>query len=330
MMKNLILITCFIAIADSYISAQSDEYLIESFQGEYVELGDYQSLAKRAFGNPLWAEELALNFQFPFYGEFYNTLIYNSDAWGYLTENQESSLSLMEFSRSYAWDIVLDSSNITSDVRIAHVLTNGIQAFVMQFTKMGFFANPEPQSDPSMNFQLWFFENGIMEVHFGEMNMNGTPVYEPGLGFYCYTSSGGIDMSEICGPFMGISNPMNEEDAIALSGSWDDYEVVGNLYSVLNTLPPVGWIIRFKPRVLGIFEPGYEVSEVSISPNPSSSFINITEPGSYINICSLSGQIVYEGITQVTKLDVSTFPQGIYFVKTLSDRGTSIGKFIKY
>jgi len=330
MMKNLILITCFIAIAESYISAQSDEYLIESFQGEYVELGDYQSLAIKALGNPLFEEVLHLDFPFPLYGVNYDSFTYLNDSWGSFTVEQDISLLLMDFSRGYAWDTVQDSNNILSDIRYAHVLTNGIQAFVLQYTKMGFFADPVEEFEPSMNFQIWLFENGVLEVHFGEMDMNGTPIYEPGEGFYCYTTSGGVDMSEICGPHVGISDPLNEENAIAVSGSWDDYEVVGDQYAVLNTLPPVGWIIRFKPRALGIFEPDYEINKVAISPNPASSYINLTEPGSYISICSLSGQIVYQGIVNETKLDISTFPQGIYFVKTLSDKGTSIGKFIKY
>jgi len=260
----------------------------------------------------------------------YDSFTYLNDSWGSFTVEQDISLLLMDFSRGYAWDTVQDSNNILSDIRYAHVLTNGIQAFVLQYTKMGFFADPVEEFEPSMNFQIWLFENGVLEVHFGEMDMNGTPIYEPGEGFYCYTTSGGVDMSEICGPHVGISDPLNEENAIAVSGSWDDYEVVGDQYAVLNTLPPVGWIIRFKPRALGIFEPDYEINKVAISPNPASSYINLTEPGSYISICSLSGQIVYQGIVNETKLDISTFPQGIYFVKTLSDKGTSIGKFIKY
>jgi Secretion system C-terminal sorting domain len=330
-MKTLcsVIFTSLIVGSLSCISAQSDEYVIESFQDEYIALTDYQSVAKLAFGNPIFEVALPLNFQFPFYGAYYDTIIYNTDAWGSLTNNQDVALLLMDFTRGYAWDWVVDTLNITSDIRFAHVLTNGIQAFVLQYTKMGFFADPVEEFDPSMNFQLWFFENGIVEVHFGEMNMNGTPIYDPGEGFYCYTTSGGVDMSEVCGPHMGISDPLNEEDAIALSGSWDNYEVVGDQYAVLNTLPPVGWVIRFEPRALGLFEPDYEINEISMSPIPASSFINLAEPGVQVTVYTLSGEVIYQGITNENTLDVSAFPSGIYFLNTLSERGTSIGKFVK-
>ena len=49
-------------------------------------------------------------------------------------------------------------------------------------------------------------------------------------------------------------------------------------------------------------------------------------------ICRLHSLIVssYQRIVNEAKLDISIFLQGIYFVKTLSDKGLSIGKFIKY
>jgi len=330
-MKTLcsVIFTSLIAGSLSCISAQSDEYVIESFQDEYIALTDYQSVAKLAFGNPIFEVALPLNFQFPFYGAYYDTIIYNTDAWGSLTNNQDVALLLMDFTRGYAWDWVVDTLNITSDIRFAHVLTNSIQAFVLQYTKMGFFADPVEEFDPSMNFQLWFFENGIVEVHFGEMNMNGTPVYDPGEGFYCYSTSGGVDMSEVCGPHMGISDPLNEEDAIALSGSWDNYEVVGDQYAVLNTLPPVGWVIRFEPRTLGLFEPDYQITEFSINPNPAISYIMIPDPGSYVTICDFSGKVKFEGIVTDNKLSVADFPPGMYFVRIASGSGSSIGKFYK-
>jgi len=326
-----LLLVNLLACLVSSISAQSDEYLIESFQGEYSELTEYESAGILGGGNPLWELEFEFGFSFPFYGDFYERMIWNAEAWGMLTLDEDEAFFMMNFTRGYAFEPIDDTIGIESDARFAQVVSNNMKAFVLQYTEYGFFADPyEDSLDVDMNFQFWFYENGVVEVHFGDMDMDGNPIYKPGKGFYCYTTGGGLDTNEVCGPHMGIENPYDEEDGIALKGSYNDFEVSDFVYDIMTDLPPQGWIIRFLPRSVGIFEPDYEINKVSISPNPASSYINLTEPGSYISICSLSGQIIYQGIVNEAKLDISIFPQGIYFVKTLSDKGLSIGKFIKY
>ncbi len=318
--------------APSYhpISAQSAGYTIESFQGVYTELTNYESVSLLTMGDLFWELEFQLNFQFPFYDSLYNRVIYRHDSWGSFTDDEDEALFLMVFTRLYAYDDLIDTSNITSDVRFSHVVSNNMQAFVIQFTNMGFFADPFADSlDTYLNFQLWLFENGIMEVHFGEMHWDGTPIYAPGKGFYCYTTSGGVDTNEVCGPFMGISNPQDEEDAIALSGSYNDFEVVGEHYSVLTTIPPEGWIIRFKPKSVGIFDPEPRTNQLAIKPNPASSYILIPNPGNKVTIFDFSGKILYEGTAPDNKVGVSTLPTGMYFIQMTSDDNSLIGRFFK-
>jgi hypothetical protein len=72
-----------------------------------------------------------------------------------------------------------------------------------------------------------------------------------------------------------IANNYDEEDGIAVSGAYNDYETSSDVYSNLTVIPPPGWIIRFKPKSVGLFEPDYPISEVSIFPNPASAYINI-------------------------------------------------------
>ena len=331
-MKSLIIFLFFIGtfLYSSITLAQSEEYVIESFQGEYNELTEYESMVKIFLGDPLWEFEFELDFQFPFYGEYYDRLIYLSEAWGAVTDNEDLAFFLMDFSRGYAYDNPKDTVNIPSDVRFSHVQANSMQAFVIQYTKNRFFADPNSDEyDTNMNFQLWFFENGVLEVHFGEMHMDENPIYSPGKGFFCYTTDGGVDTSEVCGPHMGISNPYDEEDGIALSGSYYDYEVTGDIYDILTVLPPKGWIIRFKPKSVGIFDPKPRDNQIAISPNPASSFINIPEIGSFVTMYDFSGRILYEGITNENKLNVSDYPSGIYCVKITSGGSSSVGKFYK-
>lgn len=325
------LIANYFALSYHQISAQSEGYTIESVQDVYTELTNYESISLLTMGDLFWEFEFHLNFQFPFYDSVYNRVIHRNDAWGSFTDDEDEALFLMAFTRLYAYDELIDTSNITSDVRFSHVFSNNMQAFVLQFTKNRFYADPFADVlDTYLNFQLWFFENGIMEVHFGEMHMDGTPIYAPGKGFYCYTTSGGVDTNEVCGPYMGISNPEDDEDAIALSGSYDDFEIAGNQYSVLTVLPPEGWIIRFKPKTVGIFEPEPRINEIMIKPNPASSYILISNPNSKVKIFDFSGKILYEGTVTDNKVSVTTFPTGMYFIKIASDEKSFFGRFFKF
>ncbi|MEP6793930.1 MAG: T9SS type A sorting domain-containing protein [Saprospiraceae bacterium] len=306
-----------------HISAQSKGYTIESFQGVYTELADYGSVRTLADGNAIWEIEFPLNFQFPYYNMFYDSLLFNFESWGMFTDDEDESLYLMDFT-SYAW------YDITSDVRFSHVLSNNMQAFVLQYTKMGFFADPFADIlDTYMNFQIWLFENGVLEVHFGEMHMDGTPIYAPGKGFYCYTTSGGVDTTEVCGPHVGISNPYDIDDGIAVSGSYDNFEVTSDIYDNLTVLPPSGWIIRFKPKTVGVFEPGSRKNQIEITPNPASSFILIPYANSTVFIYSCFGEKVYEGVPSENRLSVSFLPIGIYFTRIISNGDSFIGKFLK-
>ena len=118
-------------------------------------------------------------------------------------------------------------------------------------------------------------------------------------------------------------------DAIALSGSYDDYEVTANQYDVLTLMPPEEWIIRFKPKSVGFFEPDYRLSEVSICPNAANTYIRIPEPDSYVTMYDFSGKIMYQGVPNENKMNVSDLTPGIYFIRISSGINSSIGKFYK-
>ena len=326
----IFLLATYFTFSYRQISAQSEGYTIESFQDEYTELSEYESMSKIFGGDPLWEYEFQLDFQFPFYGTTYDKLIYLSEAWGSVTHEEDEALYLMDYFGGYSYPPLEDTSNIESDVRFGHVEVSNMQAFVIQYTKMRFFADLFRDSlNTYMNFQVWFFENGVMEVHFGEMHMDSTPIYAPGKGFYCFDSFQGIDTNEVCGPHVGISNPYNIDDGIAVSGSYDDYEVTSDIYDNLTVLPPAGWIIRFKPKSVGIFEPKPRDNQIVISPNPASSFIQVPVPGNKVTIADFSGKVVYEEVSIENQVSISSLPAGMYFVKMDAGNGPVVGRFIK-
>lgn len=312
----------------SSLCAQSPGYTIESFQGSYTELSSYQSIGILTQGDPLWEYEFQLEFPFPFYDSTYSRMFYNQNAWGSFTEDQDVALFL--FQAPWTYEHIVDTSNITSDVRFAHVEAGDRQAFVIQFTKARFFADPfEDSLDTYVNFQLWFYDNGIMEVHFGEINMDGNPIYEPGVGFYDYTTSGGVDTTYVAGPHMGISHPLNEKDAIGLEGAYNDFEIVGELYSNLTLLPPEGWIIRFKPIEVSTTGHSVHYEVFQVCPNPTNSTIWLPADDVSVFVFNGIGETVYSGNPKDHKLDISSFRAGIYYLHIDSGDKILTGKFIK-
>jgi hypothetical protein len=71
----------------------------------------------------------------------------------------------------------------------------------------------------------------------------------------------------------------------------------------------------------------------SIVPNPSSKNITITAANHFhtIEVDSFLGQTVYSQPHTGNKatLDVSNYPNGIYFVRIISDNGVCVNKFVK-
>ncbi|MDR0206207.1 MAG: T9SS type A sorting domain-containing protein [Bacteroidales bacterium] len=71
----------------------------------------------------------------------------------------------------------------------------------------------------------------------------------------------------------------------------------------------------------------------SIQPNPAHDklTINATTPFNSVNIVNFLGQTVISqnNDTQTTTIDVSNLTQGVYFVRIVSDEGTSVQKFVK-
>ena len=330
-MRTFILFTMLFCSTHSIpnSTAQSTGYTIESFQDVYAELDEYESVVVQTDNFLFWQLEFPLDFQFPYYDSMYNRAIFVHDNWGAFTDDEDISLYLFEYTDFITALYEFPIPNPPSDVRYAHALSNNMEAFVLQYTNNMFFFDLENDTiDTYMNWQVWLFENGVMEIHFGEMHMDDNPIYEPGKGFYFYGNEG-VDTSEIYGPHISIANPLDETDAIALSGSYDDYEITGDLSDVLTIMPPEGWIIRFKPKSVGLFEPDYQITEFSINPNPAISYILIPEPGSYVTMYDFSGKVMFEGIATDNKLSVSDFPPGIYFVRISSGSNSSIGKFFK-
>jgi pimeloyl-ACP methyl ester carboxylesterase len=96
---------------------------------------------------------------------------------------------------------------------------------------------------------------------------------------------------------------------------------------------PYNFIINFKPdgEATNIFDYNGEAN-FNIFPNPSTNTLIIkTRSNSTIEILSIEGQFVkmYNSKGTRTSIDVSDFPNGMYFVKIKMENRTEVRKFIK-
>lgn len=328
-MKALVFFMLFLVCGNGKNLAQSNEYVVESEQGIYEELTTYESVALATEFDPLWAYEFELEFPFPFYDSAYNRVIFDRSGYGAFTDNEDNSLFLFQY-YSWAYDPFMGSSEIPSDVRFSHVQIDGRQAFVLQFTKVRIFADLfEDSLDTYLNFQLRLFDNGVIEVHFGDIHMDNNPTYAPGKGLYCFTSDEGIDTLEICGPYMGIANPLNEDDAIGVNGAYDDYSIVDDIYANFTVMPPSGWVIRFKPKTVATQDAKGKFEYLPIFPNPVDNYIHLPQSGGQVTITDIVGIRVYASTHADEDLDVAALSPGLYVVSFWSGNTLRTGKFLK-
>ena len=87
-------------------------------------------------------------------------------------------------------------------------------------------------------------------------------------------------------------------------------------------------IIPFTQTLTGISDGIYTISEgVMICPNPSSGFFTIRGEGEAW-IYDAGGRLVFHSLVNNTVVDLSSRPEGMYFMKLLEGKRWVAGKFI--
>ncbi|MEZ4907829.1 MAG: T9SS type A sorting domain-containing protein [Saprospiraceae bacterium] len=325
-MKKLLIIFIFLIISFNCIG---QSYTVTAFMDEYSELTSYNSIAIETQGDIWWEKRFELPFDFELFDTSYNYMICDWDGSCYFDDDVEYSIKLLTF--GYEFDNVLDTINILSDVRYQFIEENGLNCLVVQFTKVRLDSDPSvDEYDSNVNFQWWYFENGDIEVRFGPSNLDYSPVYVPGEGFYYLPSNGDPILS---GPEMTLTHPHDEDIFVDYGNinSYDTYEITYNEYSDgMRWWPPSGWVIRFENNYVGTDDLSKENQDV-IYPNPVKDILNIREGYNfdYARIFSIEGKCIRECHSHIDKIDVSSLPSGIYYLDFKNNNETFTNKFIK-
>lgn len=318
---NLITLVIVLLIHNSAIC---QTYKVDTLRTTYKELDTFRSICIEELGQISWKKRFELPFGFPYYDSVYTHIVCEYFSLCYFDYSLDFEIRMLAF--GYESDLKLDTFNIESDVRYAYVTKNNLKALVIQFTKNRLISDESvSQYDSYVNFQLWFYEDGVMEIHFGDFNLDNSPNYVPGEGFYLITSDG---QKINIGPEMGIKNSQNEEDQTWLDGKWNDF-YIDNAVSYLRSIPPKGFVIRFSKKNSSVAD--VMPHKIKISPNPSHGPFSIDFPYE-INSVVLHGvsNNSYNHLVKENDLyDISHLPSGMYILKLHSGNQIFTSKIIK-
>lgn len=319
-MKNLLII--IILLGSGYLQAQT--YTINSFQDTYQELREYHSILLETDDSENWEKRFELDFSFPYYDQSYSHVYCNNKSICYFDESLTSAIQLLSF--GYEFEALLNIDQLSSDVRYQLKEIDGQKMLIIQYTKNKLINEvSESQASNYINFQLCFYENGNIEVRFGEIQLENSSIYIPGEGFY----NGNSTEPAIVGPNIGLSHPNNPNQVIGFGGTYNETQTLPN-FGYLKTLPPEGWVIQFEYLLPTSTSERLKKSEVTISPNPTNQLFTIKTDNELEKIILLSseGQIVKTYSGKERNFDLNNFPKGLYFLRIEEKTKTSIHKLI--
>lgn len=325
-MKLLIEILFLISTILCFPSKGQSQYSVLSYPETYEALETYTSMQKELLGRPNWSYRFELDFAFPFFDTTFNYIYGNYESIYGFDDEIEYSILLLTF--GYEYDQVFDTINIPSDVRFALKKTkSGKKALVVQYTKMRLTSDPSIEAfDSYINLQLWFIENGDIEVRFGDYDLSNSPVYVVGEGFYLQTNVGPI----LIGPELKLQHPYKENQIIGAEGKFDSLQTLDRS-GTLKYLPPPNWVIKLSK------DPSSTTDESALSnvvfPNPIMDKITFTKPVKNAYIYTLDGRCIKSflsnGKTSLQDLDVSALQAGLYILKLQINQYMTTQKIIK-
>ncbi len=309
-----IVLILFLLLATPYL-VSSQSYSLESFQDKYVEIEEYSSLLIDigGFSSDQWMYRFDLEFEFPYYDTSYSYIYaYSHNLFNFDSQSDWIIRLFSVFTRPKRDFDILD---IQSDIRYKQTISNGLKCLVLQHTNVKFVGDPSVEDhDSYLNFQQWFFEDGSIEVRFGEMNLAHSPGFVPGEGYFLFLSN---DLLIPLLVSVGIANSQ-KSDGVFISGTHDDFDVLDYEHVVngLKSLPPEGWVIRIEPQPSNVED--LSINKVQLYPNPVENklVINpVNEIPSRVEIIDLMGNVVYNRPWVSNKVNLSHLPAGMYVVR---------------
>jgi hypothetical protein len=300
-------------------SQEFDNYTGEWGVSSYDTLTSYTSLLWDVLPTPSLYEggdiPIDIGFPFPYYDEIYHELSIRGMGYVFFGLNWYEIYVYAAFFERHM------TLPIHSDWRMQRD-TAGMDILKFEWKDIGILydiigSNP---TDHRMNFQLWLYENGIIEYHFGHMDLDNTPWFSPSGGFK-------DPQGWTIGPWvMAVRRELIEEHYFLCDEGEISFFSGGELSGdVYRCVPEYGTWFRFIPNeITKTKNIAYNRKEsVLVKPNPVIDKFRICMPQrvkdisetTLVEIYNQMGAKVFSRTVNLSSdIDISSFPAGCYSV----------------
>ncbi|MGB0403206.1 MAG: hypothetical protein ACPGEG_03855 [Salibacteraceae bacterium] len=321
-MKKYLVITLQLFII-TFCSAQS--YTINHFQTSFDTLTDYNSLNQELIGkgeDPIvWINTFDFGFDFLFFDKVYREVNMEYDGSG--TFKGSPNYNLFLFQANYTVGTMPKSEN-----RYKSDTINGLKVLKLEYRNMYFDDEWSINGENHfINFQTWFYEDGTIEVHFGDIDLSKCSYYFPGQGF-------SIDNSDPVGNIIGPWVSINTNDFSKGACFWGDHNNPHKIHNnedscwVLTSIPPPGFVVQFVRSPTSIKEAEkVEVKNFKVIKN--NGFITIQDNFNCFQSCSIY-DVTGRKTDQKTETQflLNEKSQNLLILKIEGSCGTEIHKLI--
>ena len=315
--------------------SQSSYYTVEGFYRNYDTVDNFISLVEEGGYNEIWDYRVELNWEIPLFDTTFDHLNASSDAAYYTDESVDYTHLLMN--SVLLFDLLDSPSNgyLESDARMMMDSSDkNNRVLIFEFRKARFATDTSIEEfDSYISFQNRFYENGDVEIHFGPCNLDYSSSYIPGEGIFLMTPFDTIQEG-----YIGLLHPDIEFNAIGIDGKGEDLEYISDELGNLYTLPPNGFVYKFKYNSATNTQntvPNY--SKSIVHPTLTSDFINVDLEGLLdisIEIYSMDGRLIYDEdvafLDQTARIDIQKLQIGSYYLIRKSKESIVTDRFIKY
>jgi hypothetical protein len=320
------------------LNIQSQTYNFSVSTGSYSDLTGSISLNNgMTWDDPQFTIPIGFNFQY--FNTTMNQIFLDDLGLGGELSSDTSETGIYALLIPYGADIIdrgydfnVDSSTTGSLSNVSYILegTSGNRILKIEWKNVGFYSELEDDNISSdfTNFQLWLYEgSNDIEIHFGPNSIT-----QPNLSFDGETGSYvglfpeyDFDNDSVIGNGIVLSGNPSSPNALSVDSIYANY---------LNGVILNGTIYKFTKSAVGISELMSDFLKISIYPNPSDDYFNISFDNVEFNISSISilntnGQKAKEINFDNDVIDISDLSSGTYFVQLNTKSGIALKKLIK-
>lgn len=339
-MKNLFtktFLVLFSLFSFSTSQAQTFPYFLEIETDTYTDIEEATELTSvgDSWDDPDYSIPLGFNFDF-FGGTFSNVQISGLGSW-LVFEDPYTTDSIEILTPCF--DDLADIENINSanQSTISYVTegATGSQILKIQWKDCGFYEEifTANTANNFLSFQVWLYEGtNNIEFRYGPSTLpNAAIIHDYG--------------APVCGIIENLSNSAEDFEAFwHLTGDATNPTIISSDISVfdtysipgLNSDPADGQVYRFATAPTSIKAPT-ESLNLYVYPTVITDefFVEVSEEvlnkKTQISVVNNLGQVIYNNVITTTqeRLDASTFPTGIYYVRVNNENGIGTKKIIK-